>query len=518
MHFLAKNEEEKSRVQFPVFEGKPIVCLSDEDVKRAEKYVFEATSREVTKFNDVTKLQHVIKRDNVLLYSGRILDGMGPSNPLQMVNDLPPAKFLCPVIDRYSPVAYAIVTHAHVTLCHHAGIITTLRAAENIAHILQGKHLAAEIVRECNFCKRYKAKREKAVMGGVPLERMTVAPAFYHVQIDLFGPLESHCKHGRRAVVKVYGVIYKCMTSLAVSVNVMDSYSTASFLDSFYRFTSRYGVPAKVFIDSGTQLLAAFREGDFSTTDVTRTLNGESGVAINYDVCPVNSHEANGLVERAIREVKKIFVTVFDGLKMDILRLETVFAWICNELNSLPICLGNNYRDLDHTDLITPNRLILGRNNQRAVGGLSATCQPQNVVKQLEDVEKAWWTVWLRERLNELVPRPAKWASGDPDVKVGDVIVFIRDKTDIGGLTWRIGMIEEMETGADGVCRRVMVKYRVVRADGTVERDFRRTRRSVRDVAVVARENELDLVGKLNQAQKAANIQLCMAGCGQAAG
>ena len=91
--------------------------------------------------------------------------------------------------------------------------------------------------------------------------------------------------------------------------------------------------------------------------------------------------------------------------------------------------------------------------------------------------------------------------------------MFIRDKADLGGLTWRLGMIDEVETGKDGVSRRVNIKYK-----NSSERVYRFTRRSVRDIAVLVKEEELDLPGKLSLAQKKANIMFSQVGGLAAAG
>ena len=450
------------------------------------------------------KMPHLIKVDDVWKYSGRILDTAGPANPLQIVPDISPSTFVCPVVDRWSPIAYSIMVHAHVELTHHGGVRSTLSAASGIAHVIGGKTLAAEIRSNCGYCKRYKAKLEKAAMGPLPVERMTIAPAFYHTQIDLFGPMDSHCKHGRRAVVKTYGVIFKCCTTLAISVLVMDGYDTSSFLDTFYRFCSRFGIPGKVLIDAGSQLLAAFRTATFSVADLTATVNCKTGVQVEFSVCPVGAHEAHGLVERSVREVKKLFSTVFHGLKMDILRLETVFSWISNELNSLPMCLGDDYKDLEHCDLITPNRLLMGRNNRRAIGGLIVDGHPNRIIHQIEELEQAWWKVWVAEKLQSLIPRPSKWIDGEPNIVIGDVVVFIKDRAEIGGLTWRLGRVKTVETSKDGICRRVVIEYR-----NAGEAVFRETTRSARHVAVLVREGELDIPGRLSAAQKAASTMFC---------
>ena len=504
--FKARGDAEKlSQCTFSVVGGKMAISLGEQDIKNAETYFFKAASQEVRKHHNVAKLRNIIDEDDILKYSGRILDGK-PGDPLHILPELEPLKFVCPVVDRWSPVAYSIMIYAHVTLTHHGGVRTTLRAAENIAFVLEGKNLAKEVRDQCAFCRRYKGKLEKAVMGRLPEERMTIAPAFYNVQIDLFGPVNSHCAHGRRSVVKTYGVVFKCCTTLAVAVFCMDGYDSRAFLDCFYRFSCRYGLPAKVYIDAGAQLLSAFANANFDIIDIANSLNTKHGVKIEFEVCPVNSHEAHGLVERSIREVKRIFDGVFGGIKMDILRLETVFAWVANELNSLPVCLGGEYRDLDHSDLITPNRLILGRSNRRVVGGLVTACQPGRVLMQIEEVERAWWQVWVKERLRELVPRPAKWADGESDLEVNDVVVFVRDKNDIVGCTWRVGMVEEVERGGDGVARAVTVKYK--QGD---EKVYRRTRRSVRHVAILSKEGELDLPGKLSEAARKAAIMMLMA-------
>jgi hypothetical protein len=52
---------------------------------------------------------------------------------------------------------------------------------------------------------------------------------------------------------------------------------------------------------------------------------------------------------------------------MDIMGYETCFAWISNELNNLPLCLGSKYRDLGSLDLLTPNWVIHGRANRMAM-------------------------------------------------------------------------------------------------------------------------------------------------------
>ena len=496
--------------KLPVVQGKANLCLDENDLAAAKRTIFAVTTREVKHFNGKDELKDSCMKEDILTYTGRFLDLAEIGNPTGVFLDLEPLSFNVPVLDRYSPVAYCIMVYAHTTLTHHGGAISTLRESMSVAHILRGRDLAIEIRKDCAFCKRYKAKTLAAEMGKIHPAQICVAPAFFNTQVDLFGPISSICKHFARREIKAYGVIFKCTTTLAVAGFVMDAYDTSSFLDAFHRFSCMFGLPHQVFIDAGSQLLKAVNSFEFSATDITGNLNGKYGVKIDYGVCPVAAHQSHGLVERSIREVKKLLNTMFRGLKMDLLKLETALFWVCNELNSLPVCLGNKYRDLENLDLITPSRLLLGRNNKRAVGPMPQGPRPTRLAKQIEDIESAWWKIWTEQKIVDLVPRPAKWRDGDPEISVGDVVVFIKDRGELGTLTWRLGKVRDVEPGRDGVIRRVTVEYKL---EG--ETVFRSTRRSTRDVAVLCHEDDLDLPGLLSEAQRRANVEL-IRDCGEA--
>merc|ERR1712015_100452 len=108
---------------------------------------------------------------------------------------------------------------------------------------------------------------------------------------------------------------------------------------------------------------------ELNWVDLTQTLDREYRVGIDYQTGPVGGHNFQGVAERSIREIKKLFKLTFAGLKLDIMSYETSFAFIANELNNMPICLGSRTDDLDNLDIITPSRLLLGRNNRRAMTG-----------------------------------------------------------------------------------------------------------------------------------------------------
>jgi len=131
---------------------------------------------------------------------------------------------------------------------------------------------------------------------------------------------------------------------------------------------------------------------------------------------------------------------VYKGLKLDILSLETCFAWISSELNNLPICLGSRVDNLDHLDLITPNRLLLGRNNRRALGGFATVSSPSRLIEQMDRVYEVWWKIWKSEKLVDFIPQPSKWKKTNEQLKVGDVVIFLKSDSEnrLGEPIWRI--------------------------------------------------------------------------------
>ena len=492
----------KKAEKFTLDQGKVVTSLTETDFEKAKRLTFLITSRETEKFNSKSALKDCVWKDGILTYCSRVLDTSELSGPSTTFLDMDPLCFNVPVVDRFSPVAYSIMIHSHTQLTHHGGAVSTLRESMKIAHILKGKELAVEIRRDCAFCKRYKARALEAEAGKVHPGQLCVAPAFYQVQIDLFGPVSSVSKHFARREIKAYCAVFKCTTTLAIAAFVMDSYDTTSFIDAFHRFSCMYGLPFKVMIDAGSQLVKAFKDFNFSVADLTSNINGRFGVQVEYEVCPVGNHSSHGIVERSIKEVKKLLHSMFKGIKLDLLKLETALFWVCNELNSLPMCLGNRYTNLENLDVITPARLLLGRNNQRAVGPLPQGPRPTRLARQVAEIEEAWWSIWMSQKIADLVPKTGKWSAGDPVISEGDIVVFIKDRSELGGVTWRLGRVKTAETGRDNVTRRVEIEYKL---EG--EQVFRSTRRSVRDVAVLMHEDELDVAGLLSVAHRDANIQ-----------
>ena len=140
----------------------------------------------------------------------------------------------------------------------------------------------------------------------------------------------------------------------------MEDYSMDSFVLSFIRFSCHYGYPKYLLPDRGSQLVKGCEDMTYSFTDLKQKLYIDYGT--QYIMSPVGAHYVHGKVEQKIRQVKKCIDINIHKERLSLIQWETQFS---NSINNLPIGLKNKVEDLENLDLITPNRLILGRNNDR---------------------------------------------------------------------------------------------------------------------------------------------------------
>ena len=166
-------------------------------------------------------------------------------------------------------------------------------------------------------------------------------------------------------------------------------------------------------------------------------------------------------------------------------------ADISNRINDLPLALGNATADFETMDLITPNRLKLGRNNNRCpIGQLKLTNDAEKIIADNQAIFNTWFENWLIAHVPKLMNHP-EWYNSDEDLKEGDVVLFLKSDSKLSS-TYQYGMVKSIKPSVDGIIRKVVIKYRNVK-----EMSDRETLRSARELVVIHRLEELDLAKEL---------------------
>ena len=415
--------------------------------------------------------------------------------------DLSSTSFCVPIVDAHSPIAYSVVNDIHWNheVANHRGVETVYRYVLQQCYIINGRSLVKLFRKNCERC-RYLAKRTIDIeMGAVSTQNLTIAPAFYISQVDIAGPFLAYSPHNKRTTVKVYFVVYCCSTTSSVSIKVMEDYSASSFMQSFIRFSCDNGYPKILVSDEGSQLLKGYDDMRISYTDLRNKLHALASV--EYDVVPTGGHNMTGRVERSIKEIKLSIKKSYQNQKLSILQWETVGAEIANAINDMPLALGNTVSDFENMDLLTPNRLRLGRNNNRSpVGPLFVTDDPSKFFEANEAIFNTWFETWLTSHVPKLMTQP-KWFDSQYHLKEGDIVLFLK-KEGLLNTTYQYGIVKSVETGRDGKIRTVVVRYR--NHNETFDRE---TRRAVRQLVMIHQVDELDLVFELGNVATVADMK-----------
>ena len=355
--------------------------------------------------------------------------------------------------------------------------------------MISGRKLVKGIKLACIRCRILHKKRLEVVMGPKHDGNLCIAPAFHTTQVDICGHFDSFSNVNKRAKVKVWLVVFCCSATGAVDLKVMDNYSTDSFILAFIRFSCRYGYPCKLLPDPGSQLIKGCKDMILSFSDIQHRLSVEHGVS--FQTCPVGAHYVHGKVERKIQTVRRSIEKELGNRRLSLLQWETLGQQIANSINNLPIGIGNKIADLENLDLLTPNRLLLGRNNSRGpTAPLVLSQDVKKIVETNSEIFKAWFKSWLVSYVPTLMDAP-KWFRNDRDVAEGDVVLFSKSEKEFEDL-YQYGIVKMVTHGKDGKIRKVEVEYQ-----NPTEDCKRSTVRGVRDLIIVHSVAELGLSKEL---------------------
>ena len=152
-------------------------------------------------------------------------------------------------------------------------------------------------------------------------------------------------------------------------------------------------------------------------------------------------------------------------------------------------------------DLITPNRLLLGRNNDRCPVGALEISSYEKILDENKKMFDSWFENWLLSHVPKLMDQP-KWFRYERDLKEGDVVLFLKEDSVISS-NYQFGMVQSVEMGRDGKIRKVKVKYR-----NHSENVDRVTYRSARSLVIIHSVDEINIMQQLGEiAQKADAIK-----------
>ncbi|XP_072019707.1 uncharacterized protein [Amphiura filiformis] len=162
-------------------------------------------------------------------------------------------------------------------------------------------------------------------------------PPFTYTGMDYFGPF--NIKHGR----KRYGVLFTCMNSRAVHIEIADSMDTSSCINALRRFLARRGHVKEITFDNGTNLVGASHQlvEAIKELDETALQRFASSHEIQWKFNTPSASHHGGVWERMIRTVRKILQALLTEQHIKVARsddeLHTLMCEVENTINSRPL-------------------------------------------------------------------------------------------------------------------------------------------------------------------------------------
>lgn len=425
--------------------------LSADDLRDAEFAMICYCQDFVDELSSLKKGLNVKKDSSIFSLDPRIQDGLLRVGG-RLRNSAMPVETKNPaILPKNHHISKLLIKYIHQQT-GHSGQNYVLSSLRQKYWIPCANSLTRKIISECITCRRHHAPMGEQKMADLPKDRITPdLPPFTYVGADYFGPIEVN---RGRCLVKRYGVIFTCLVSRAVHLEISHSLDTDSCINALRRFVCRRGQVKEIRSDNGTNLVAtekelkqALKEWNLNKIESALTQQG-----IKWIFNPPAGSHYGGVWERLIRMIKKILLSVTRQQTLDDESLETVMCEVEAILNNRPLTTTSG--DPNDLEPLTPNHLLQLKVQPSFPPGVfqKDDLYSRRRWRQVQYISDLFWTRRVKEYLPMMQARQ-KWNRTKRNFKVGD-IVLVADANAPRGL-WIIGRILEARTDSKGHVRSV---------------------------------------------------------------
>ena len=340
---------------------------------------------------------------------------------------------------------------------YHSSRETIVNEIRQKYYIFGLRSALRSITYNCLKCKLERGKPRNPIMASLPEGRVAYRQRpFTHCGIDYFGPM--FVKIGRRRE-KRWGVLFTCLTTRAVHVELAHSLTTSSAIMALQRLSSRRGSPMVMYSDNGTNFRGACTELKEQVRKIDAEKQREYALknGLKWIFNPPDAPHMGGAWERLIKSIKTALSTV---LKHHAPTEEVLYTLLCeieHSVNSRP--LTHVSVDPSDSESITPNHFLIGTSSGEIKLGtyenkdLCSTKQ-WKIAQAFAD---AFWRRWLREYVPTLLARN-KWNCDKCIFNEGDIVLIADSQAPRN--TWKTGKVISLFTGAEGVVRVAKIETR----------------------------------------------------------
>ncbi|XP_038062324.1 uncharacterized protein LOC119732792 [Patiria miniata] len=274
--------------------------------------------------------------------------------------------------------------------------------------------------------------------------------------MDCFGPFIT--KQGRKEF-KRYGLLFTCLSSRAVHVEMIDDLSSDAFINGLRCFIAVRGKVRQIRSDQGNNFVGAKNELILKELNVERI----TSYLAEQDCCflmnvPCASH-VGGVWERQIRTIRSVLsgvVALCPG-RLDDSSLRTLFYEAMAIVNSRPLSV-ETINDPMSLEPLTPNHILTMKSSVPLPPPGKFVPQDMYLRKRWRRVQyltEQFWSRWRKEYLQNLNRRQC-WTKPRRNIKVGDIVLLL--EPDVARNKWPLGVVVKTTAAKDGLVRKVQIQ------------------------------------------------------------
>ncbi|XP_046347391.2 uncharacterized protein LOC124128018 [Haliotis rufescens] len=322
--------------------------------------------------------------------------------------------------------------------------------------ILRGREAIRRHQRQCSTCQKWRSNPRSQKMSDLPPPRLRLfKPPFFSTGVDCFGPM--HVKVGRRSE-KRWGLIFKCMTTRAVHLDILRSMDSDAFLMAFRRFASLRGKPYELISDQGSNFRGAKTELQEALASMEPDLAEQlARHKVRFVFNPPHAPHFGGVWEREIKSVKYGLRVALGDQTVTEPVLRTILAEVAGILNSKPLAyISSDVRDVDP---VTPNILLIGRHD----ASLPQVVYPADELlsrrrwRHSQVLADHFWVHFVKYYLPDMQLR-TKWQKERQNLKMNDVVMIVDPQ--LLRAQWPVGRVTKTYPGTDGCVRTATVSVK----------------------------------------------------------
>ncbi|XP_071581108.1 uncharacterized protein [Temnothorax nylanderi] len=296
-------------------------------------------------------------------------------------------------------------------------------------------------------------------MADLPRPRVTPARPFQYTGVDYAGPILLRTTPGRgHKATKGFLVVFVCLSSKAVHLDVASDYSSQAFIAAFKRFVSRRGMCTELYSDCGTNFVGAdaeLRKLFAASTKEGRSIAEEmANNRVRWRFNPPEAPHFGGLWEAVVKSAKHHLRRVLGDATLTYEEMATLLTQIEACLNSRPLSPLTD--DPEDCAALTPGHLLVGT-------ALTSVPEPSLLDvpaarlsrwQLLQQMRDQFWSRWQTEYLRSLIPR-SKWKEATA-YQPGQMCLMLNENT--SPAKWPLARITAVHPGDDGLVWVVSIK------------------------------------------------------------